>query len=476
VADLSLGKMLDKGKRTRGTPMPYLRNINVRWDAFDLSDLFEMPFEAHEMERYAVRAGDVVVCEGGEPGRAAVWQGEPMMFQKALHRVRPRTGVLDPRWIVWQLRHDASSGRLSEWFTGTTIKHLTGSALARYEIALPPIAEQRRIVAKLDELLASSRAVRAALDAVPALLEQYRQAVLAAAFRGDLTNDWRLGRPAPQSDARAVLRKAEAARRDEWRRSKARGTYPEANTERDGPSSLPPGWQWASLEQLTSAVASICYGVVQPGEESPGGVRLVRVCDVEGGRVRMSELRTIALEVDAEYSRSRLRGGEVLVTVVGTIGRVAVAPAAVAGANIARAVARLCPVVPMASEWIAYALMAPEAQAVLTQESREVARKTLNVGSLAQVLIPVAPEDEMREIGRRVTLHLASIERQLTTVFAAHEQLDRLEQATLTKAFEGVLVPQDPGDEPAAALLARIRSERASAPAPRSRRRTPARA
>lgn len=115
------------------------------------------------------------------------------------------------------------------------------------------------------------------------------------------------------------------------------------------------------------------------------------------------------------------------------------------------------------------ALMAPEAQTVLTKESREVARKTLNIGSLARVVIPVAPLEEMKEVLRRVTLHLAAYKRQLEAVSAAREQLDQLERATLSRAFRGRLVSQDSDDEPAEKLLARLRAARGST-APAGRR------
>jgi type I restriction enzyme S subunit len=89
IAEACLGKMLDANKN-KGTPKPYLRNSNVRWGAFDLSDLQEMKFEDGEDERYGVRKGDLIVCEGGEPGRAAIWNDQipDMKIQKALHRVR----------------------------------------------------------------------------------------------------------------------------------------------------------------------------------------------------------------------------------------------------------------------------------------------------------------------------------------------------------------------------------------------------
>jgi type I restriction enzyme S subunit len=99
VAELSLGKMLDQ-KKNRGTLRPYLANINVRWGAFDLANLREMRFEPHESERYGVRDGDIVMCEGGEPGRCAIWREQvpDVMIQKALHRIRPKAG-LDHRFL-----------------------------------------------------------------------------------------------------------------------------------------------------------------------------------------------------------------------------------------------------------------------------------------------------------------------------------------------------------------------------------------
>ena len=166
--------------------------------------------------------------------------------------------------------------------------------------------------------------------------------------------------------------------------------------------------------------------------------------------------------MDQEYSRSRIRGGEVLVTVVGTIGRVAIAPDSLAGANIARAVARLAVLPLIDPQWVALALMTPWAQESLTRESREVARKTLNVGSLAQVLIPVAPPAERREILSAVERSLQVASKEAQVVGLVHEQLGHLERAILVKAISGGLVPQDPADEPASAFLERMRAKRAA--------------
>ena len=154
VAITRLGKMLDKAKNT-GKPRAYLRNVNVRWFDFDLSDLLEMRFEEDELEKFSLKAGDVLVCEGGEPGRAAVWDSRAtdIYFQKAIHRVRLLGGIV-PIYFARALHHDAFSGRLEKYFTGVTIQHLTGRGLSGYSFPLPPIAEQHRIVARIDELFA----------------------------------------------------------------------------------------------------------------------------------------------------------------------------------------------------------------------------------------------------------------------------------------------------------------------------------
>jgi len=153
VADMCLGKMLDKQKN-QGILAPYLRNVNVRWGDFELDDLLEMRFEDVLDDRFLIQKNDLVMCEGGEPGRCAVWKDEtPIHFQKALHRIR-FAKFLSPNYFYYVFSLYANNGIFNKLFTGTTIKHLTGQSLDRIIVPLPPIAEQKRIVERLEETLA----------------------------------------------------------------------------------------------------------------------------------------------------------------------------------------------------------------------------------------------------------------------------------------------------------------------------------
>lgn len=126
--------------------MPYLANVNVRWGEFDLSDLREMRFEADEIERFRIRYGDILMCEGGVPGRCAMWKeyANGVMFQKAIHRIRPRER-LDYRFLYYSLLHSGRRGDFSPLLTGATIKHLPRQNLAQFEVSFPDLQAQRRI-------------------------------------------------------------------------------------------------------------------------------------------------------------------------------------------------------------------------------------------------------------------------------------------------------------------------------------------
>lgn len=160
VTDSCLGKMLDQEKN-RGEYQPYLANVDVRWGSFNLENLSEMRFEEDEQDRYGLKYGDLVICEGGEPGRCAIWKDQipNMKIQKALHRVRVHD-CLDYRYLYYWFLLSGKTGVLEQYFTGATIKHMPGQKLKSVIIDKPPIEIQTRIadvLSSYDDLIENNQ-------------------------------------------------------------------------------------------------------------------------------------------------------------------------------------------------------------------------------------------------------------------------------------------------------------------------------
>ena len=183
-----LGKMLDSKRITGNHSLPYLRNVDVQWDQINIDDLPSMDIAPDEYDRYTLREGDLLVCEGGEVGRCALWSGELTRcgFQKALHRLRPLNADQDvPRFLHYALRaavkgHAFNDGHLS------TIAHLTGDKLRAHRFPFPPPAEQRSIVTFLDTALKQIDQAVSRVGRQIDLVQDYRTRLIADVVTGKL--------------------------------------------------------------------------------------------------------------------------------------------------------------------------------------------------------------------------------------------------------------------------------------------------
>lgn len=208
-----LGKMLDKEKN-KGELKPYLRNINVRWGKFALDNLLEMRFEESEYVRFGLKDGDLVICEGGEPGRCAVWRkelGQDMQIQKALHRVR-FTDSINSSFVQMYFELCASNRRLERMFTGTTIKHLTGEKLSRMVVPICPINEQMQILLALESKFSETDQLDQTITTALQQAEALRQSILKKAFSGQLVPQDPNDEPASELLARIRVEKAASSK------------------------------------------------------------------------------------------------------------------------------------------------------------------------------------------------------------------------------------------------------------------------
>lgn len=188
VAQCRLGKMLDSRFKTGVGSMPYLRNANVQWDMLDLKEVYTMDFTEKERTEFALGADDILVCEGGDIGKAAIWNNEipGCCYQKALHRVRCHREKALPRFILHHLFWAAHEGHWIELKTQTTIPHLTGVKLKAYPVFIPPLTYQRKIVAELDSLKSEINNMKMLQTETTAELDALLPAILDRAFKGEL--------------------------------------------------------------------------------------------------------------------------------------------------------------------------------------------------------------------------------------------------------------------------------------------------
>ena len=154
--DTILGKMLDKKKQVEtDLLLPYLGNTNVQWGYFVLDELKTMTFSNKERFKLKLEIGDILICEGGEAGRCAVWKGssEEILFQKAIHRARVRANdIINPIYTSFLLKEIRFNGGLKNFISKATIEHLTGEKLDLVPIICPPIALQQEFVDKIDAI------------------------------------------------------------------------------------------------------------------------------------------------------------------------------------------------------------------------------------------------------------------------------------------------------------------------------------
>jgi len=243
----------------------------------------------------------------------------PVAINQDLKALTPWKGV-NPDFVLAMLRWLESPIRQRCAKSGTTVSNINFPEFLKYSVPLPPLNEQRRIVTKIEALMARSARAREALDAIPALLDRYRQSILAAAFRGDLTADWRAQHPdvEPASELLERIRGRRRSLHGQGRRGGRRYDDPSHPTVRSAPNigvfgdveAL--GWVNAPLELLCDPERGVPYGIILTGADTPDGIPTVRGGDIKRFAIEVSALKRVAPVIAESYKRTKLRGNEVL--------------------------------------------------------------------------------------------------------------------------------------------------------------------
>jgi len=461
-------------KQSSGLPMLSARNIENGEILFnDFRLIKEEDFEM-ENRRTDITPNDILLTIVGAIGRSAVVPThiEKFSLQRSVAVLRPANGI-NSQYLKYLFDAPGFQKWMAENAKGTAQKGVYLKTLGSASIDVAPLGEQRRIVEKLDELLGRSRRAREELQHIPKLIQRYKQAVLAAAFRGDLTADWREN----HSDLDTGLKLFEKIRSS--REQQYKKEILELKKQKKNIPKLP---EFQALDQLLEipsswvsiSVESACLFIIDCLHSTPkftneGDYCIDTTC-IQPGKIIWSQARKVSEEeFKLRTSRMLPSTGDILFSREGTIGTVVKVNGEYKfclGQRMMmfRFSPSVCP---------KYAELYLQSPVFFDQYKPLIIGTSsphLNIGSIRKLSFFVPSLDEQNEIVRRVEERFKAIEAIEQNYQKAIQLLDRLDQATLAKAFRGQLVPQDPNDEPASVLLERIRAQRASQPPARKRK------
>lgn len=452
-----------------GLPIVRIQNLNDLTVGFNYCD---KPVE----EKFYINTGELLFAWSGTPGTSFgchIWTGGRAVLNQHIFRVLIDETKINKRFFqlainqVLDILIDKAHG-------GVGLRHVTKGKFEETEVFLPPLNEQRRIVAKIDALFARSRRAREYLAAIPPLLEKFRQSVLAAAFRGDLTKEWREKNKTVEP-ASVLLERIRAERRNRWEETeltkmrakgrepltndwKAKYVEPEPVDTSDLPE-LPDGWEWASLLECSKRITD---GTHQPPKFTEDGIPFVFVQHIVNGEISFEGTKFISKETyEVLNSRCPVEVGDILYSAVGSYG-VAVPVLIDKPFSFQRHIAHIKPIQLLNHSYLTNCLNSSVCLEQADKAARGIAQKTVTLGDLSRYVIPIAPLLEQKIITEIIKKYFFTINKLEIFLENSLERVQQLNQSILAKAFRGELVPQDPNDEPASVLLERIRAERAA--------------
>lgn len=463
--------------KTSGIPL--IRSMNVRFEGFNPTGLaFLDEMQAAGLDAVEVADGDVLLnITGASIGR--VTQAPDALRGARVNQhvciIRP-TAAIEGAFLAKFLASPDQQRRIMDEESGATRQALTKAKILDFNIPVPPLNEQRRIVAKIEELTDRSRRAREALDAIPALLDRFRQSVLAAAFRGDLTAEWR----AKNSDvepASVLLERIRQERQRKWVEDlRARGKDP-AKAKYEVPLApetealplLPARWCWATIDELAVLTQ---YGSSAKTNDDPSGVPVLRMGNIADGTLILDGLKYLPTDHE-EFPELFLEAGDILFNRTNSpelVGKTAVFEGAEGPVSFASYLIRVR-VQGCLPQLVSMYINSPFGRAwVASNVNQQVGQANLNGSKLRALAVPVPPLEEQRRIVDLVESALMSRNQVRGIAGSTLEALGTLTQSILAKAFRGELVPQDPNDEPASVLLERIQGERAETVVPKAKR------
>ncbi|WP_438019418.1 restriction endonuclease subunit S [Sorangium sp. So ce315] len=430
--------------------------------------------------KFWLRPGDILVQRANSleyVGTAAIYDGplNTYIYPDLMMRLRPRDELVKAAYLWQFINSREAKAYLRDRATGTAgnMPKISGATLRELPVMVPPLNEQLRIVAKIEALTAKSRRAKEALNAIPALLDRFRQSVLAAAFRGDLTADWREKNPDVEP-AEELLKRIRAERRRRWEEAelakmRAKGKVPgddrwKEKYEEPAPvdaselPGLPEGWCWTTASEICDRVVD-CHNKTAPYERD--GILLLRTSNIRDGELVLDDVRYVSESTYEFWSRRCPPAAhDVLFTREAPMAEAAMVPPGLKVCMGQRMMLLRGERSALTPFYLLLACQSPYIKEWADREAVGTGVKHLRVGDVERMPLPLCSMSEQVEVVRRLEGLLRRQKSTSSTFGELQELHSTLQKAILAKAFRGELVPQDPNDEPAFVLLERLRAER----------------
>lgn len=457
-----------------GIPFVSTANIIPFRIGFDFSSYQRfITLDEHQelTKRCHPKKGDILVSKCGTIGRAKeVDVDYPFSIFVGLALLKPYNGMFASKFAEYLFNYEQITKELERLSPGSTRKTLTLAAIRTLKFPVAPFAEQKRIVAKVEQLLARVNGARERLAKVPAVLKRFRQSVLAAACSGRLTADWRENNTSVTSSELSI-REILRLHQKQWvlEKGSAKKYKQPKSVRTERLPEVPESWKRVSSDALFSFVTSGSRGWAKYYSES--GSTFIRIGNLDHDTITLdlSQIKRVNPPRGAERQRTRVQPGDILVSITADVGMTALVPDGIGEAYVNQHVAIARPVAGVYQPWLAwYLASAKGGQAQFQNLQRGATKIGLGLDDIRSVTVPLPPVEEQKEIAKRIEIFFkmaAVIEKR---VAAATAQAEKLTQAILAKAFRGKLVPTEAemarregrSYEPAPALLAKIEAQR----------------
>ncbi|POP54260.1 restriction endonuclease subunit S [Zhongshania marina] len=417
--------------------------------------------------------GELIILpgNGANVGHVRFYKGKIEAYQRTyiLHHIH-----IIPKYLYYNLLKNWRRINVEKQF-GSATNYIKMGNFESYSLSLPPLAEQKVIADKLDELLAQVDTLKARLDAIPAILKRFRQSVLAAAVSGKLTEDWRSNNSL--SNTKELIENLGNERRKVLEQEITQGNKETARLLKKIQShapkfpneTLPTSWEWTTFMQAMERVVD-CHNKTAPYIND--GIPLIRTTDIRDGKISLDGARYISQETYDYWSRRcPPKQGDIIFTREAPMGEAGIVPK---GVTLCMG-QRMMLLRPMPAfinaEYVLLNIQSLQFQQRMSRQAIGTGVKHLRVADVEALPFPLPPKAEQTEIVRRVEQLLTYADQVEQQVKNAQARVNQLTQSILAKAFRGELTEQwrqdNPelisGDNSAAALLQHIKAERSAA-------------